>query len=186
MLTYFVCLLHLWHVCMCVHVRLLLSCFLNVCSTLLSRRQCALWQISTFASFLVGNKCDLINPFLVAWFNDQLHGDDTCFDVEAKLGSGSVILFVSALLAFAVGQTVTLMAHRAIEERLHTHAVVDEEEDDGVNKGVAGRRKLPLEQPLVAASTSLMLNKPEPGSRMMRLVHRLHDCGLVRLFVADA
>ena len=43
----------------------------------------AIVEISQFTAFIVGDKCDFINPFLEKFFDNTLNGHDTCFEVEA-------------------------------------------------------------------------------------------------------
>ncbi len=60
-------------------------------------------RLLQFVLFIVGDKCDLINQILAAYFDHDLHGDDKCFDVKATLQSGCWLLF---------GATVFLIASR--------------------------------------------------------------------------
>jgi hypothetical protein len=45
----------------------------------------ALLELHQFAAFIVGDSCDDINKILKEYFDDELNGDDTCFDVTATL-----------------------------------------------------------------------------------------------------
>jgi hypothetical protein len=45
----------------------------------------SLLEIQQFAEFIVGDSCDEINKFLKEYMDDQLEGDDKCFDVIATL-----------------------------------------------------------------------------------------------------
>jgi hypothetical protein len=45
----------------------------------------ALLEIQQFAAFVIGDACDGINVWLAKNMDEQLHGDDKCFDVIAKL-----------------------------------------------------------------------------------------------------
>ena len=56
-------------------------------------------QIDLFAKFLVGDKCDDINPIIKKYFSKILEGHDTCFEVEADL-SGGIWLFLAAAVFF--------------------------------------------------------------------------------------
>lgn len=61
-------------------------------------------QISRFASFIVGEKCDLLAPLLsLPQVNTLLDGDDKCLDVEATLLPGVWVLLVSSFGAEALG-----------------------------------------------------------------------------------
>lgn len=50
----------------------------------------ALLEIQQFAAFIVGDSCDAINVLLAEFFDEQLDGDDKCFDVVAQLDTVSV------------------------------------------------------------------------------------------------
>lgn len=45
----------------------------------------ALLEIEQFAEFIIGDSCDEIDKILKEYFDDQLHGEDTCFKVTATL-----------------------------------------------------------------------------------------------------
>ena len=48
-------------------------------------------EIQQFAAFLVGDNCDTINEILEEYMDDELDGDDKCFDVVATLKPVSVV-----------------------------------------------------------------------------------------------
>ncbi len=58
----------------------------------------AITEISQFAAFMVGDKCDGLNKILEAYLDPELHGNDVCFDVITTLCPQSPVLFLSALL----------------------------------------------------------------------------------------
>ncbi|KAJ8602255.1 hypothetical protein CTAYLR_003634 [Chrysophaeum taylorii] len=74
-------------------------------------------EISQFAQFMVGDKCDAINKILKKYLNKQLHGDDKCFDVVTQIHHGSWLLFAGAILSGFLSQFVLRCAHTALEER---------------------------------------------------------------------
>ena len=45
----------------------------------------AMLEIRQFAKFLVGDDCDTINKILKEYMDEELHGDDKCFDVVATM-----------------------------------------------------------------------------------------------------
>jgi hypothetical protein len=47
----------------------------------------SVFEISQFAKFMIGDACDDINKILKEYFDDELEGDDVCFDVIASLQS---------------------------------------------------------------------------------------------------
>ena len=60
----------------------------------------AVVEIGQFTEFIVGDKCDFINPFIKKYFYNTLNGHDTCFEVRAYLQSGCWILFIAAITLF--------------------------------------------------------------------------------------
>jgi hypothetical protein len=55
----------------------------------------ALLEIQQFAAFVIGDACDGINAWLAKNMDEQLDGDDKCFDVIAKLKPVSYCFFVT-------------------------------------------------------------------------------------------
>ena len=79
----------------------------------------ALFEISTFAKFLIGDKCDSINEILEEYADDKLDGHDVCFDVNASLETESWTLFTATFLLMTVNTTVFCIVRMAIRERLY-------------------------------------------------------------------
>ncbi len=78
----------------------------------------AVLEIGQFAHFIVGDKCDFINPFIKKYFSETLDGHDTCFEVEAYLQSGCWVLFTSAITYFIASFIVMKVCRKALYERL--------------------------------------------------------------------
>ena len=78
----------------------------------------AIMQISQFTGFIVGDKCDAINPFIEKYFYDSLDGYNTCFEVKAYLRSGCWILFTAAIMFFILTKIVMKVCRNALDERL--------------------------------------------------------------------
>ena len=78
----------------------------------------AIMQISQFTGFIVGDKCDSINPFINKYFYDTLDGHNTCFEVQAYLQSGCWILFTAAIMFFILTKRVMKVCRNALDERL--------------------------------------------------------------------
>lgn len=75
----------------------------------------ALLQISTFASFIIGDRCDLIERIL----DDQGEIDiKSCFSVNASVSWDGSFLFLAVLLNSACVSVVLRLAHLALEERI--------------------------------------------------------------------
>ena len=54
-------------------------------------------QIGQFALFLVGDKCDFIDPFIKKYFSNILGVHNSCFYVQTYLSEGSWIFLVRLL-----------------------------------------------------------------------------------------
>ena len=78
----------------------------------------AILQISQFTEFIVGDKCDTINPFIDKYFYDILNGHNKCFEVQAYLQSGCWILFIAAIMFFILTKIVMKVCRNALDERL--------------------------------------------------------------------
>ncbi len=92
----------------------------------------ALTELEQFAQFLVGDRCDFINPVLHKYFSSFLNGSDKCFDVTTTLTWGCWIMFVACVLYLAVGQVVMSLCHSIVYP--------DDEDDD--DNAVRGEKKL--------------------------------------------
>jgi len=77
----------------------------------------ALLEISQFAQFIIGDRCDLINQILVEYFNGELNGVDKCFDVVTKLDAGCWLLFGGCISYIISSVVVMRTCHRALENR---------------------------------------------------------------------
>jgi hypothetical protein len=53
----------------------------------------SVFEISQFAQFMIGDACDDLNKILREYFDDELAGDDVCFDVIASLQQVSWCLY---------------------------------------------------------------------------------------------
>ena len=77
----------------------------------------ALFEISQFAAFMVGDKCDGLNKLLKKHLDGALDGDDVCFDVTTKLSGGSALLVPAAIISGVGGIFLLRLAHNALEAR---------------------------------------------------------------------
>jgi hypothetical protein len=79
----------------------------------------AVMEISQFARFMVGDKCDLIDPIVKMFFADEelITGHETCFDVITILLKGSWLLFAAAIFHDTATIIVNKVAGKALEER---------------------------------------------------------------------
>ena len=91
----------------------------------------ALFQISTFASFIIGDRCDLINQFLQENFGKYLRDDAVCYSVAAYV-NGSVWYLVLGVLLNSLCVSFGLrLVHCAINERI---AQAQQEQQDHNNE----------------------------------------------------
>ena len=78
----------------------------------------AVVEIGQFTEFIVGDKCDFINPFIKKYFTEILDGHDNCFEVKAYLQSGCWVLFIAAITYFIGSMIVMKVCRNALYERL--------------------------------------------------------------------
>jgi len=81
----------------------------------------AVLQISTFAQFVIGDRCDLINAILEKYFKEPLDGDAKCFDLNAAFSGGVIYLLISAVLLLLIGQVISTAGLSALEDRIHAY-----------------------------------------------------------------
>jgi hypothetical protein len=80
----------------------------------------ALLEISTFCSFIIGNKCDWINEFVSKYLDKALanhHDDHTCYSVQAHVQWDCWYLIVGAILNSLLVSTILRFAHAALDDR---------------------------------------------------------------------
>ena len=99
---------------------------------------CSILQISQFAAFIIGDKCDAINSVLEEYFDEKLDGDDVCFDVIATLGPQCSYLFIGALMSTLTSWILLKFGHHAIDERMRR--------SNGVN-GTVGKININISSP---------------------------------------
>ena len=81
----------------------------------------AILEIGQFTKFIVGDKCDTIDPFISKYFSKMLNGHNTCFKVKAYLKSGCWLLFAAAIIFFITSNIVMKVCRNALNERLPDH-----------------------------------------------------------------
>ena len=77
----------------------------------------ALVEIRQFAAFIVGSKCDFLQPILDKDI-DYLLDEKKCFDVETVLLEGCWLLFASVFLCYSVGFVISHMCEHAMLARM--------------------------------------------------------------------
>ena len=78
-------------------------------------------QIAQFAKFMVGDKCDLIDPIIHKYFYKTLNGHDSCFEVQTYLSEGSWLFFGAAITFFISSFVILKVCRNALNERLPDH-----------------------------------------------------------------
>ena len=78
-------------------------------------------QITQFAKFMVGDKCDSIDPLIQKYFSKTLDGHDTCFEVQTYLEKGCWIFFCAAISFFISSFVILKVCRNALNERLPDH-----------------------------------------------------------------
>lgn len=89
----------------------------------------ALFQISAFAPFVVGDRCYHINALAEEMFKDK-EEDVTCFNVDAYVDSSCWFLFVGVVLnSFIVSSCLSLAEHTINQRQQHTlnHSIIAED-----------------------------------------------------------
>ena len=78
-------------------------------------------QIAQFAEFMVGDRCDFINPLIQNYFYKYLDGHDSCFEVQTYLLEGSWLFFSAAITFFIASFVILKVCRSALNERLPDH-----------------------------------------------------------------
>ena len=78
-------------------------------------------QIAQFAKFMVGDKCDSIDPIIHNYFSKTLNGHDSCFEVQTYLLEGSWLFFAAAITFFIASFVILKVCRNALNERLPDH-----------------------------------------------------------------
>ena len=87
----------------------------------------ALLEISKFAQFMVGHRCDALNRFLGKHLDRALNGDDKCFDVSTELTRGAWVLLPAAFVSGVVGVVLLRKAKAKLDERVERARAKDDE-----------------------------------------------------------
>ena len=81
-------------------------------------------ELSQFAAFMVGDHCNFLKG---SFMKDLFQEEDTCFNVEAKLGYGSIILGCGVVMQCIIMSVSLGLCHQTIEERMHRSGLVQQE-----------------------------------------------------------
>ncbi|CAE7853808.1 unnamed protein product [Symbiodinium microadriaticum] len=114
----------------------------------------ALLEIEQFAEFIIGDSCDEIDKLLKQYFDDQLNGDDTCFEVTASLKTDFWVLCFAASLMLFGGLPMLSVCHAAIRDRQITNRTADQSLK-GVSMSQLGEPGVEVQNPLADASVGI-------------------------------
>ena len=104
----------------------------------------ALLEISKFAQFMVGHRCDALNRFLGKHLDRALAGDDKCFDVSTELTRGAWVLLPAACVSGVVGVVLLRKAKAKLDERVERARAKDDEASSSSDSDDSGEDSLSL------------------------------------------
>ena len=81
----------------------------------------SLTEIEQFTKFIVGDKCNSIDPIIKKYFSKILDGHDTCFQVKIYLHEGCWLFFAAAVSFFITSFVILKVCRNALNERLPEH-----------------------------------------------------------------
>jgi hypothetical protein len=90
----------------------------------------ALFEIEQFADFIIGDVCDGINEVLKVCCDEQLDGDDKCFDVTASLLPMFWVLGLASCVMFFFGLGLLKISQRSLHERRNDHDDNNDHDND--------------------------------------------------------
>ena len=103
----------------------------------------SLVEISTFASFIIGHKCDLINTILKEYFDSALDNasDATCFTVTSSVEDNAAFLVLGVVVNSFIVSTLLRFIHCSVAERTKEEMMsrVDQPVDDALRNEAVSR-----------------------------------------------
>ena len=81
----------------------------------------SLTEIEQFTKFIVGGRCDSIDPIIQKYFTRLLDGYNTCFQVKTYLEEGCWLFFCAAISFFISSFVILKVCRNALNERLPEH-----------------------------------------------------------------
>ena len=81
----------------------------------------SLTEIEQFTKFIVGDRCDTIDPIIQKYFTRLLDGYNTCFQVKTYLEEGCWLFFCAAISFFISSFVILKVCRNALNERLPEH-----------------------------------------------------------------
>ena len=81
----------------------------------------SLTEIEQFTKFIVGDRCEQIDPIIQKYFTRLLDGYNTCFQVKTYLEEGCWLFFCAAISFFISSFVILKVCRNALNERLPEH-----------------------------------------------------------------
>ena len=78
----------------------------------------SLTEIEQFTKFIVGDRCEQIDPIIQKYFTRLLDGYNTCFQVKTYLEEGCWLFFCAAISFFISSFVILKVCRNALNERL--------------------------------------------------------------------
>ena len=78
-------------------------------------------EIELFNKFMIGDKCDAIDPILETYFSEFLDGNNTCFKIQTVFEIGFWLLLVATVLFLILSFVLLTIFRNALNERLPDH-----------------------------------------------------------------
>jgi hypothetical protein len=91
----------------------------------------ALLEISTFASFIIGHRCDFIKDILKEYSDTGM----TCYTVRSFVAGNAVFLVTGVMLYSFIVSTLLGLAHTAVNERVRLYSIKEGPVDQLLTSG---------------------------------------------------
>ena len=73
------------------------------------------------SKFMIGDKCDTINPILETYFSKFLEGNNTCLEIQTVLEKGFWLFLVATVFFVILSFVLLKICRNALNERLPEH-----------------------------------------------------------------
>jgi len=95
----------------------------------------AVLEIQKFASFMVGDKCDFLVPYINKFLKDFVGEYPSCFEVEAHLEGGCYVLFIGTIIYTACHFLFMRSVEAGLRTRGNNGVPLTDEEVKALRKG---------------------------------------------------
>lgn len=90
----------------------------------------AILEIGQFTEFIIGDKCDAINPILQEYFPDWVRDVPKCVQIEAYLNQGCWWLFSASLIYLATALIVMRLCGSVLDTQKNDMTIQNINNDD--------------------------------------------------------